>query len=458
MFNRAIKLDATYAEAYFGRSHVFVDRAQDQSHLWGSSSETPAGYQSSGSAAPESLGANNEMLETAIRDVTRAIELKPFDAELHNHRGMVYLMMQQYDRAMVDINRALELNYQIASAYYNRAVANNAVANNYYRLNEREQNELFADQAISSAQAALSDLDRARLLGYNEYGWWYVCGVAWMVVKDYEKAIENFSQAIMRNERSVQELKGFPEHSFAKTIVADTYANRGSAYFELGVTASGRTEHDFNTAAEHDFNTAAEHDLNTAVELNPRRYTSFNLLGQIAEGRGEVEKAIAKYEEALNVNKDYFAARYNLVDIFYRYKRIPEAKEEFRMLWQNATYSQLPSFDRSRLETLAENFKASTKNLEQYKQDLELCRKICCHEGEVFALEQLGDLYRTRGDNQLAIKHYEEAMQICNDKRLEDEKQPIQCKRDSVLIDDEKQAQAGQRKRDSAPRDDEGLS
>ena len=45
------------------------------------------------------------------------------DAEAYNHRGIAYDSKGQYDQAISDYNKALELNPMDALAYYNRGVA-----------------------------------------------------------------------------------------------------------------------------------------------------------------------------------------------------------------------------------------------------------------------------------------------------------------------------------------------
>ena len=45
------------------------------------------------------------------------------DAEAYNHRGIAYVNKGQFDQAISDYNKALELNPMDALAYYNRGVA-----------------------------------------------------------------------------------------------------------------------------------------------------------------------------------------------------------------------------------------------------------------------------------------------------------------------------------------------
>jgi tetratricopeptide (TPR) repeat protein len=55
--------------------------------------------------------------DQAISDFNRAIELNPRDIKAYNNRGIVYRLKGQYDQAISDFNRAIELNSLDAEAY-----------------------------------------------------------------------------------------------------------------------------------------------------------------------------------------------------------------------------------------------------------------------------------------------------------------------------------------------------
>lgn len=60
-------------------------------------------------------------LEQAIIDFDRAIELDPEYARAYASRGSAYRKLEKYEQAMGDYNRALEINPNYAWAYYGRA-------------------------------------------------------------------------------------------------------------------------------------------------------------------------------------------------------------------------------------------------------------------------------------------------------------------------------------------------
>ena len=61
--------------------------------------------------------------ERAIKDFDRAIELNPNDVKAYYNRGIVYYDLKQYGRAIKDFDRAIERNPNFAEAYEKRELA-----------------------------------------------------------------------------------------------------------------------------------------------------------------------------------------------------------------------------------------------------------------------------------------------------------------------------------------------
>ena len=69
--------------------------------------------------------------ENAIINFTKAIELKPDYAEAYYNRGNAYVKLQQYGKAIYDFNKAIELKQDDAQAYYNRGLVYYFSGNTY---------------------------------------------------------------------------------------------------------------------------------------------------------------------------------------------------------------------------------------------------------------------------------------------------------------------------------------
>ena len=61
-----------------------------------------------------------QQYEAALADYSRAIELDPKYTQAYTNRGTTYDALQQYEVALADYGRAIELDSNFAQAYYNR--------------------------------------------------------------------------------------------------------------------------------------------------------------------------------------------------------------------------------------------------------------------------------------------------------------------------------------------------
>jgi tetratricopeptide (TPR) repeat protein len=79
--------------------------------------------------------------DRAITDFTKAIQLDPDFAEAYNNRGDAYIGKDDYDRAIAELNRAINLKPTLVKAYINRACA-------YYLKDNFAQARADADTAL----------------------------------------------------------------------------------------------------------------------------------------------------------------------------------------------------------------------------------------------------------------------------------------------------------------------
>jgi len=93
--------------------------------------------------------------EKAIADYNKVIELAPNYANAYNYRGLAYYLLEQYEKAIADYNKAIELAPNYAYAYNNRGIA-------YYALEQYER-------AIEDYNKAI-DLDPNFTIAYDNRG------------------------------------------------------------------------------------------------------------------------------------------------------------------------------------------------------------------------------------------------------------------------------------------------
>lgn len=120
---------------------------------------------------------NNREYEEALKDHNKAIQLNPQNARSYNSRGILFLEIRKdYDKAIADFSEAINRRPEEAGYYINRAIA-------YYRKG------IYA-KAISD-YSHLIKIDPRQATIYNERGNAYAAaGNRDLAILDYNKAIE----------------------------------------------------------------------------------------------------------------------------------------------------------------------------------------------------------------------------------------------------------------------------
>jgi len=188
--------------------------------------------------------------EQAIADCTRAIELAPDLAEAYYKRGFVYTYhLDEYEKAITDYDRATELDPEYKWAYAHKG---------------------HALRKLGRYDEALAALDQA-IRVVPEYAWAYrERGEVYSDRGEYERAIEEYDKAIELD----------PEYKYA-------YAHKGYALRKLG-------RYDEALAA-----------LDQAIQLDPEYTWPYTERGNVYSDRGEYERAIEEYDKAIELDPGY---------------------------------------------------------------------------------------------------------------------------------------------------------
>jgi tetratricopeptide (TPR) repeat protein len=192
--------------------------------------------------------------DKAIADYTRAIELDPNGEPAYNNRGLAYYYKGEYGRAIADLNRAIELDPKSQTAYNNRG--------NAYK-GKREY-----DKALDDYNRAI-ELDPNYALAYNNRG------TAYAARGEYARAIADFNRGTKLD----------PAYELA-------YRNRGDTYKAKG-------EYDRAIA-----------DYNRAIELNPKDAKPYRQLGIAKFDSGDFKDASGGLLRSLELNDDRYAMLY----------------------------------------------------------------------------------------------------------------------------------------------------
>ncbi|NQT07283.1 MAG: tetratricopeptide repeat protein, partial [Candidatus Omnitrophica bacterium] len=206
------------------------------------------------------IHAEKREFDRAIENFNKAIELDPELTLAYSNRGVAYAGKSEFDNAFKDFNKAIELDPEVVIAYVARGSTYVKIAG--------------FDKAIENFTKAL-ELDPVFFSVYVDRGKVYV------KIGEFDKAIEDFTRAIELNPK-----------------LAEAYTNRGYAYMERGELDKAMT------------------DFNKVIELNPSNSMAYNNRGAVYTKQEEYAKAIADFTKALELNPNNEMARDNLRDTY----------------------------------------------------------------------------------------------------------------------------------------------
>lgn len=262
----------------------------------------------------------SRMIDKAIEDFSKAIELKPDYSAAYNSRGNAYRSKGYCNRAILDYGNAIRLMSDLLNAFNNtktddiKSEDNNAKAEdnkNYNNISNTEEDcsslaRLKLDYAAAynnrgnafmsknMYDKAIEDFCKAIEANPNHASSYYNRGNAYMSKIEYDKAIEDFSKAI--------ELK--PDY-------AKAYYNRGNIYYSKGM------------------NNDALADYNNTIKLSPDYTLAYNNRGVIYSSNGKNSKAIADFSKAIKLDPNYVFAYINRGSVYYSKGMNNKAIEDF---------------------------------------------------------------------------------------------------------------------------------
>lgn len=244
-YDKAIELKPNYIKAYENRGKAMLglgNTKQAEADLRRAANLTRSNE--GGDKVIEKALAHNERGEfkIALRLLDEAAKIFPDNQFIFVNRGNIYNnYFRDYEAAIADYNKTIEINPKFSWPYHNRAIA-------YGRLKRW-------DEAIADYGRAI-DLDQNYASAYNGRAWSYC-------------QIGKFEEALVDANRAVS----------LKPNEANFLDTRAGAYASLK-----RYEE-------------ALADMNTAIKLSPEGWLFYNR-GKIYESMGEASKAQADFDKA----------------------------------------------------------------------------------------------------------------------------------------------------------------
>ena len=246
----------------------------------------------------------------------------------YNNRGAAYNKLQQYDKAIIDFNRALEINPRDASSYNNRGFAFSQSDHNEEALNDFDKAlkfdpsyyEVYINRGNTLKRkgdvgSALEDYKKSLSLNSCQPKSYYNIGLTYAENDNPDSAIVYYNRAIAQ----------LPNYTAA-------YLNRGIAY--AGMKQYDKALENYNLVLKIDpydemaysnrgilfFDTGnfsqAIHDFSKALELNPQRAQTYYLRGKVYFVEKNYAAALEDYNKALLFD-DAFVNAYNKRALLY---------------------------------------------------------------------------------------------------------------------------------------------
>jgi tetratricopeptide (TPR) repeat protein len=230
----------------------------------------------------------------AIADFDKAIKIySDLDPNMYKLRGRVKaLLTEDYQGALADYNKAIELDDNNTEAYQFRAELSS--------IRLKKSTEALADYDVAISR------DPRNSKNYAERGF------AKLKAGDYQGALADHNQAVTIDPTN-----------------ATAYENRGWVKNEIGDVKGALTDYDRALLLNPNLSgvysdrgrikylklndlSGALLDCNKAIALNPKESYAYNLRGQIkAEKFKDFAGALMDYNQAISLEPDYHRAYYN---------------------------------------------------------------------------------------------------------------------------------------------------
>lgn len=287
----------------------------------------------------------------ALDRLTAAIHQQSIPEKIVNpamayaYRSLLYLDLEEFDKAIADSNEVITRSPNYAPAYNTRGASQ--LAKGYQ-------------------EKAISDLTKAIVLAPNLSGPYFNRGLAYkrkgqleLSIADYNKCIEldtNSAENYVNRGNVFEELGQFDnavaDYNKAidlkpiKSFLAIAYNNRGKAYLDrdndralVDINQAIKLDPDFAVAyinRAHVYGDAGLYDkalieIDRAISLNPNLAISHVNKGMILNNKGEYEQALTEFNNAIELdpnNAESYVAR----GIFFSVKgEVSDAQSDYAM-------------------------------------------------------------------------------------------------------------------------------
>jgi tetratricopeptide (TPR) repeat protein len=324
--------------------------------------------------------------QKAIQDYNKAIEIDENYALAYCNRGFAKTAIRQCDAAINDCTKALEIDPTLIDALSNRACAKSA---------QGKYIEAIGDftKALEINPECENDLCNMGLTNY--------------ALRQYIYAVEDFTKVLTIN----------PQSSIA-------LHSRGRAKYEL--KQCNQAIEDYTKALEINpgFTTAlhdraiakialeqyeqAINDYSKAIQLNENDALAYDKRGQIKYYLKQYDEAIADLTKAIEINPTYYVAFYVRGLVKYTLRKYAEAINDFTKALAIKPKFLLASKELANTKATlnATILRQNKEAIENYNEAIKLCES----NPALFKDAELAKLYNDRGLSKFALSQVQEAI------------------------------------------------
>ncbi|NOZ47612.1 MAG: tetratricopeptide repeat protein [Chlorobi bacterium] len=234
----------------------------------------------------------------------------PESAIAYNERGQAYMVNNNFQEAINDLNKSIELNPDFALAYINRGIVESKNRNYQTAINDFNKSividgknpEAFVNRGkcyvkLGQNKKALNDFDSAIKLDNEQTAAYNNKGILLAQQNDYDKAVRNFTKAISLN-----------------SYQTDSYINRGLAYFKLKNYEKAKA------------------DIYTVINKKSKSKKLRYVLAQCELTTNNIDKAIYNLNELLKNYPNDLKSIYFRANIFVLKKDYKSAVNDFSVI------------------------------------------------------------------------------------------------------------------------------
>ncbi|MDA7435790.1 tetratricopeptide repeat-containing serine protease family protein [Synechococcus sp. AH-601-C19] len=214
-----------------------------------------------------------------IRLSSQALSIQP-SARGYSYRGIAKIGLKDYQGAISDYNKAIEINPNYSDAYTNRGIARSRLADYLGAIDDSSQ-AIKIDPQHSVAYASRCNA-KTKLKNYQ--GAISDCDIAIMIDPQYAEAFDARSTA----KSGLGDQQGAIADAKKAIAIAPQFTQ---AYYNLGVTKIYLG--DFQGAISH---------FNKSIETNPQHAPSFNNRGAAKGSLKDYQGAIDDFSNAIRID------------------------------------------------------------------------------------------------------------------------------------------------------------